>query len=254
MFTASTVRILSTIYHFRFRFLFKDSFASFCFAFACRIRFVPEPGQYSELHPDSESDASHFGANVVVDTTSLDSNSSQIRFEKGLDFGTGRECGRSKRKRTRKGETRRTRTKSRSSKGTRTRVWERKRKRESEKERKRKGRVKGTGRRRGRGREKIKGTGRGRERGRFEFRRHRTPASAGSPVPEASARRRAGHGAPAYKQGCPPINLVIKCALISLPGSSNLIQAEKYELICEFQNQLFGLFFHCFVQGLPSCE
>ena len=84
MFTAATVRILSTIYHFRFRFLFKDCFASFCFAFACRIRFASEPGQYSEPNPDSESDASHFGANVVVDTTSLDSTCSQIRFEKGL--------------------------------------------------------------------------------------------------------------------------------------------------------------------------
>ena len=210
MFTAATVRILGTIYHFRFRFLFKDCFASFCFAFACRIHFVPEPGQYSELNPDSESDTSHFGANVVVDTTSLDSTSSQIRFEKGLDFGTGRECGRSKRKRKRKRnwKTRRTRTMRRSSKGTRTRVWERKRKRKSEKERKRKGRVKDTGRRRGKGRGKRRGKGRGRERGRFEFHRHRTPASAGSPVPEASARRRAGHGAPAYKQGCPPINLV----------------------------------------------
>ena len=90
MFTAATVRILSTIYHFRFRFLFKDCFASFCFAFACRIRFVPEPGQYSELNPDSESDTSHFGANVVVDTTSPDSTSSQIRFEKthGLRYRT----------------------------------------------------------------------------------------------------------------------------------------------------------------------
>ena len=156
----------------------------------------------------SKSDMFHFDANVVVDTTSLDSTSSQIRFEKGPDFGTGRECGRSKRKRQRKRKTRRTRRKRRSSKGTRTRVWERKRKRKSEKERKRKGRVKGTGRIRGKGSGKRRGKGRGRERGRFEFRRHRTPASAGSPVPEASARRRAGHGAPAYKQGCPPITLV----------------------------------------------
>ena len=76
----------------------------------------------------SKSDMFHFDANVVVDTTSLDSTSSQIRFEKGPDFGTGRQCGRSKRKRTRKWKTRRTRSKRKSTKGTRTKVWERKRK------------------------------------------------------------------------------------------------------------------------------
>ena len=142
----------------------------------------------------SESDMFHFGANVVVDTTSLYSTSSQIRFEKGPDFGTGRECGRSKRKRKRKRKTRRTRRKRRSSKGTRTRVWERKRKRKSEKERKRKGRVKGTGRRRGEGRGKEEEKGEGeREEGssfaaighrRRQVRQFQKPVLAGAPVTE----------------------------------------------------------------------